>query len=597
MKIKPLLKYQLRTTITRNRINLMVLFLFFCIIAYLTISGIGNYEDFLKTKTEFVQYEKLKIQNYLNYEQYGAFGLNVLFHPSKLSVIFSDLNVFLIDSNVDVKAALKISSWYESHVVQKKPISVSSFLFYIGLTLSFIAGIISFPKELHRVIEKQRDFFAFVFTKLVILDLLWIVVFGFVYSLLSVSGIILSISELLLLCSAAIYLVLLFNLFTLLGIIIGKWKWREEYKFAIGFVIFLILVFALPEISKRRSGPSLLEPNMEKVLNLMKFEKRLYKELKGFKGTNRELMLTRKEKAIEYFKSVYQKNTQIENDRTDYYIKVALVQELNFLLPTGFYWIIDEGLSSKGIKSLIQFIAFLKEIREDFFKFYLSNNFKPQGEGIENFIKTDENIFYSRPLPPVHLGIGFLVLILYTLILALLLWRMTRPVRFSTRQFFDIKKLKEGEKYFYIDKGEDNAAIVEFLKSQGASVCKQVKDKILIPGSIPEDTIELLCGAFGYSYRKIEREIAEISKTWQTQMTSEERINLAVLLLHLQGNNFVVLEDILKGFEFENTDIISKFLMNTDNTILYISKGRFALKKEIKTQNIIPIDFRKVVIH
>ncbi|MCP5102048.1 MAG: hypothetical protein GY950_01650, partial [bacterium] len=72
-----------------NKKNLVILVLFLIISLFLVQTHINQYNDLVENNRKFNEIEKLKVNQFLNYTQYGLYGFRVFFNPSPLSIFFS----------------------------------------------------------------------------------------------------------------------------------------------------------------------------------------------------------------------------------------------------------------------------------------------------------------------------------------------------------------------------------------------------------------------------------------------------------------------------------------------------------------------------
>ena len=89
--------------------NFIIFLTFFILLAALSWEGISNYKTILESKEPFQGIEQAKVRQFLQYTQYGARGVRLLFIPSPLSIIFNDLEVYGgLTANVDSAEGLYI---------------------------------------------------------------------------------------------------------------------------------------------------------------------------------------------------------------------------------------------------------------------------------------------------------------------------------------------------------------------------------------------------------------------------------------------------------------------------------------------------------
>ena len=112
----------------------LFIFIFFTLFSfYFVYSGVTGYQDFKKEKENFIQYEKLRLKQYINYEQYGCSGFRVLFIPSPLNVFFNCYYLNNTVSKIDTSEILKIYNFNKFKKELKNNTHFSGFTDFIIL--------------------------------------------------------------------------------------------------------------------------------------------------------------------------------------------------------------------------------------------------------------------------------------------------------------------------------------------------------------------------------------------------------------------------------------------------------------------------------
>jgi hypothetical protein len=79
--------------------KVLILLIFYLFSVYLIQSGIGQFRENLGERVHFQEFEKIRVENFQFYAQYGTYGFRLLFIPGPLSGLFSNagiINLFLL---------------------------------------------------------------------------------------------------------------------------------------------------------------------------------------------------------------------------------------------------------------------------------------------------------------------------------------------------------------------------------------------------------------------------------------------------------------------------------------------------------------------
>jgi hypothetical protein len=96
-------------------------FLLFSI--YLVIMGIQQYNDMEKGKEKFRELERKKVEQIVNYDQYGMYGFHLFFMPCPLSTLFFNSSHFTeLTCHIDSGEKLNTFSLFKGKkVFEEKP--------------------------------------------------------------------------------------------------------------------------------------------------------------------------------------------------------------------------------------------------------------------------------------------------------------------------------------------------------------------------------------------------------------------------------------------------------------------------------------------
>jgi ABC-type transport system involved in multi-copper enzyme maturation permease subunit len=380
---------------------------------YFVQIGIDNYKHIISTKKEFQDFELLKVNQYLNYMQYGSYGFRILFIPSPLSTYFvNSSTISELTSNVDAGERLKIYNSFKGRTLFAEKSGgfkdFSGIMLLLGSLLVLYFGYESminkdYLRFMHGFTSVRRLFFCVVFSRMVVIFFLFLFTAVISWLFLVFNNIRLTPSDY---THMAIYLgilMLMLVFFFTLGTITGSFKSRF-----VGFVILVVswfvLVFLVPGIvsavTSRRADnmTSNYQLELEKLKILMDFEKRSYEET-GV--TTEENIESVREDIERYMENEFKKVQAFEKKLAGEIAKnIRHFQTLSSLFPSTFYLSTSDEISSKGYESFIDFFSYILELKEKFIRYYINKRYYSNYSKVESFIKDDQNLFYAKSRLP-----------------------------------------------------------------------------------------------------------------------------------------------------------------------------------------------------
>lgn len=402
---------------------------------YFVQIGTGNYENAIENIDTFRTFEKVKIQQYVNYNQYGTYGFRVLFVPSPLSIFFiNSSTISQLTSNVDAGERLNLYNSFKGRTLFAEKSGgykdFSGIMLLLGSLLVIYLGYESMIyKDYSRFMTgftgHGRFFACILCSRLVLFSFLVLLSGGLALILLEINGIRLSPTELL---NFTIYLGILeltMIFFFSLGTIAGSLKSRFA-GFVMVIASWFVFVFLAPGIvsaitaGKADNIISNYRLELEKLKNLMDFEQRAIKEV-GFTSEENidAVRLLIESYWTNEFKKIQAFEKRLERDMQE---NIRLFESLSFILPSTFYMSSSNEISSKGYANFIRFFSYIQELKGKFVRFYLDKRYylTPAEAGppspvinIEPFTKSRENLFYAESRLPGDLVPGTLLVMLY----------------------------------------------------------------------------------------------------------------------------------------------------------------------------------------
>jgi ABC-type transport system involved in multi-copper enzyme maturation permease subunit/ABC-type cobalamin/Fe3+-siderophores transport system ATPase subunit len=432
------------------RKNVIVLLLFLLLSLYFIDSGVNRYKNISENKEEFKKLERLKVEQHINYSQYGKSGFRLLFIPSTLSIMFDNAGVFSeINANIDAEEVLSIySSSKGKELFDKKSGGFKDFsgvILLLGSIFVLYFGYESFRykeylKFLSSLSDHKKVFFSILFSRIILVVLFFLFNIGSALILLKFNDIILSKNEYshLWLYLAVKLLLLLF--FYISGTIIGTFKSKSVSLVSI-VVFWFAFVFFIPGVIEsiiyKNAGDMtpVFKLELEKFKSQLKFKKRAFDEDGRLKISTansehvRALAESYRNNECEFIRAIEEK---MENEMRDNF---ELSQKLSLFFPSTFYLSTGNETSSRGYQNFNDFYINVQKLKKQFVGFYLDKVYYSNNSAVESFIKKEENVFYGKSRLPIYFGFGVFLNFFYIILLLFVSYS-----RFKKTLFFSSKK-------------------------------------------------------------------------------------------------------------------------------------------------------------
>lgn len=430
--------------------NLIILGGLFLAAIFYTLYGIGQYRCALAQKEKFLEIEKKKIEQYINYRVFGFSGFQVTTLPIPESIFFTSSSPFPeMTTVIDTSERLKIFSTLQAgsaFKIKRQSFSDVSGVFLIfGSFIFFLYGFETFLntsliKVLSSSVGLKRVFINIVLSRMLLITIYCAAVLIFSYLLVLISGVSFPLHWSLLLFLAMIVSCSLF--FFALGAFLGTIR-PVMVGLGVGILVWFLLIHVVPNAidtivsSNANSIKSVYETELKKLKILTDAEKRELKKA----GQQLDLGMIpteiMKENAL-YFLN----NDLVEMQKCDEKMisemdgNVSLFSFISSLFPTSHYMSVNMDLSRSGYLNLMEFYRFIKKVKKDFYKKFLDKVYF-SGENnakVEPFLKDNENLLKPTNRISINILWGILLSILYTFILFGLAYKKHRKNLFALPQ-------------------------------------------------------------------------------------------------------------------------------------------------------------------
>jgi len=482
-----------------NLKNTVVFLLFFLLALYFVYFGAAKYKDFLAEKENFLNYERLRISRYVNYEQYGSFGFRVLLQPSPL-IVFCHSALQTLESNIDIKGTIDINSIYKGQTVFIANGMKGDFyaLFFVfGSLMMLYFGLNTFASIEYLRFHTLKNYIPNT------LCCRFFILTGFFFSVILTSylfaktlGIPFTRVDTAAFLTHSLYVMLFITFFHILGIAAGAILKFKKVFFISAYLVWFLMVFVIPIIcnmtlEKKAKGIQSNETvNIEKFHHTKKFEikgEEYFKRLEEKKV--KEIRPLVKKFVEEYIRNILPLNKAIEN-RLNNQVKnlVTHHEKKSLLFPTLFYPFLSKELTGMGYYGYQDFLAHVMELKDNFFSYYFEKRYNQIDQSVEPFIKNNENIFHSRSCLPANYWKGIRMMVIYCLLLLggtlFLLRRSRKPPKAPEPIKLNTLELEMGKTYFYHYKDpKQKNGIIHYLESKNAVIIAKPNPCLHDPGT------------------------------------------------------------------------------------------------------------------
>jgi len=409
----------------------MVFFLFLALALALLQGGIDDYNRIIKDREDFQETERENIKTFLDINQYGSYGFNVLFVPSSISIflsnsgVVSDMSAF-IDSGVRLRI---YHSFLGKNLFTERAGAFKDFFGFVLLLGSLIClfwgyeslSNLEYIKFMASILGYARVYLLFAIVRFLVFSLAFLSTIGSSLLLMGLNRISLAGSDFFFIGVLIFIQLLLFLFFFLLGIFCASVRKSKIAGFVTLILVWIFFIIIVPGIithvlaKKAGNIASAYTLEQEKLRVLTGYKRRPQEEMQRHAGPDEQREAERK-MAEAYWENEFlaiqaheKKMLQdMEHERDDF-------QALSSLSPTTFYVSVQNEVGSKGYENFFLFYRYTQNLQEAFVRFYLGKKTdnKSFSRSIEPFIKGDENIFYARARLPGYFLFGLSITLLY----------------------------------------------------------------------------------------------------------------------------------------------------------------------------------------
>jgi hypothetical protein len=230
-------------------------------------------------------------------------------------------------------------------------------------------------------------------------------------------------------------IMLLFLFFFSIGGLVGSVE-AQFTRSLILVAVYFFMVILLPwilgfysEISAK-DIPSLIEYDYRNFKILMHNEEEMVKKhgLPESNEVNREKTINDFKRLMKNMKKTFRDNEDSLKNQS--LAKIKTQQTTAAFIPTLFYFSICESSSSAGAINYIDFHTYCQGKKDEFVDFIMEKSFpgkdQPISKNIENFIKGDDDLYFSEPKLPHRFWLGVTLTLAYSVVLLMISYRINK---------------------------------------------------------------------------------------------------------------------------------------------------------------------------
>jgi hypothetical protein len=421
-----------------NLITVSILIIFLLLTQLSLHIAINSYKKELSTQEEFIQGEKQRVSQYINYTQYGYQGFRVLLAPDPLSAISGRANNYpSLISFIDTGAGIKLYSPQVGADIFTRTatkVDLSSICILLGSLLACAFGLythqVEYSKFLYSVYKKNVIIILHA-AKLLLLFAFVLIIGASTAIMYALHGIPLSMQQYWHILCFFLAFYLLLSVFYMMGFLIGRFKVKIILAVLLWFTFNFVITGWITEIviSKAEKIVSKYTIELSQLKILSKFEKKALDYAQRY--TNIPEM---KKKNVELVEDYYNTEfTQIEDMDRQMFTEIETVilsyEKLCSLTPITLMSTLSNEISSRGFKAYKELYRYNLELRRKFLRYYLNKKFHENYKEVIPFLKDEKYLYTSNASLPQYFLRGILInLFVFVIFAVLSIWSFLKNI-------------------------------------------------------------------------------------------------------------------------------------------------------------------------
>jgi len=424
--------------------------------------GVMVYKNDLKQEAIFQDFENKKVEQFFNYRIYSTYGFRLIFHPSPVSIFFSNSST-ISDLNAFADGGERFNiykGFYGKKVFEMKKNLVSDYSGVIGvigglLVLFYGFGALAngeFLRFLASIANKWKIFWGIYFGGAIALLAVLLLITALVYLLVIINGVLIPFDVYVSAFLGNAFLLLMF--FFSVGFVCGTAK-EKMPGIVIGLLIWVAFIFIIPTgvdiitVVKANSITPLTELESAKLKIFLDWQNGLNKKLGVLKLGDIPSEDWKKE-MLEYRKNELNILIELEDKMIEQMAdNVKFGQLISSLFPTSYYQSVNNEISSRGYNELGKFCRYSKKQKIDFILMVIDKEYFTGYSKVEVFSKDNSNIYKAQPGLPSYFLLGLIMTLLYISVCLRVAFHRLEKILFDLPQE-DLDKYKCNPKIIHL---------------------------------------------------------------------------------------------------------------------------------------------------
>ena len=392
--------------------------------------GIHDHNAVMNDAKKFQEIEAELFKKHAHYLDYSKNGFQVFLISCPVEAFFSN-PVLVTDlyAQVNTNILHHIYKNFKGNQILKNQsadaIKFSNIIWIPGTILALLLGFLAvrrrkYLRSLTGLTSASAVFLQLLLSRFLILLLDYLFVFAAMFCALGLSHVHLSAADVSGLFNFFLVSVLMLTVFLVSGFLTGCIQSRRAAYLLLGLV-WITFIYLIPIIKD-----SIIEAKStytESSFDLYKNKQKIQTDFET--SSLQEIMkpgVNKAEKSKElaewYWNNDFKKITALEDV---FKIKIAEImaqdERISCWFPTTFYRVSCDEISSRGYRSYLAFYNYLQELQKTFLRFWIDKFYIEKNKKVINFIKGDENLYFSKSRVPGNFGFGVAVTGLWIILL------------------------------------------------------------------------------------------------------------------------------------------------------------------------------------
>jgi ABC-type transport system involved in multi-copper enzyme maturation permease subunit len=386
----------------------------------ITVVGIHNAKNVLTKNRDFQRLQTRKFEKVPNYLYYSLSGINYRAVPTPFSVYFRPSgDTSGLKGKIDTLVSLDILLDLQGGALFKKPLlMILRLVFVMYFVISLLLIFLGYDTVRHKdylihlagLMGYTKTYLYLVLSRIILITLFLAGVLGILLVVSFFSGVPMPLNYIGYL-GAYLFCAWLVGVFTfLVGVLIGSVS-KEKNALPVIVMAWFVLILLVPAILESyivyRSKS--ITSNYQVEYEKLEMGNRFGKGVVNVNGNvNINDITGGRAMAEEFYSNDYKQIEQLDkNLKREFACSIDLHNKLSLCVPTTFFLLTAEEISSLGYGSYLEFFSFLIKQKRAFLRWWIDKVYIEKAEELVPF--TENHLFYSHSRLPNYFLTGVII--------------------------------------------------------------------------------------------------------------------------------------------------------------------------------------------